>query len=153
MDKPLKLYRLVPIAAADDPNWLDAKSHGEVLVAARTARDAPIVATERELDFMDIDATPAQDKTTRMASAFRNEKLYTVIEVNNGREYRERGVVDDNQHQTDDNIKPVCIHTHDIAQVRHDVLPRRVTTGIFQLRNIADGVSFHPRWERSRKAR
>ncbi|TXI00155.1 MAG: hypothetical protein E6Q76_18850 [Rhizobium sp.] len=94
MDEPLKLYRLVPIAAADDPNWLDAKSHGEVLVAARTAGDARIVASERELDFMDIDAAPAEDKTTKMASVFRNEKLYTVIEVNNGKEYHERGVVE-----------------------------------------------------------
>jgi hypothetical protein len=94
MDEPLKLYRLVPIAADQDPNWLDAKSHGEVLVAARTAGDARIVAAERELDFMDIDAAPAEDKTTRMASVFRNEKLYTVIEVHNGKEYRKRGVVE-----------------------------------------------------------
>ncbi|MBB6488620.1 hypothetical protein [Rhizobium lusitanum] len=94
MDERLKLYRLVPIAADDDPNWLGAKSHGEVLVAARTAGDARIVATERELDFMDIDAAPAEDKTTKMASVFRNEKLYTVIEVNNGKEYHQRGVID-----------------------------------------------------------
>jgi hypothetical protein len=93
MDESLKLYRLVPIAAADDPNWLDAKSHGEVLVAARTPGDARIVAAERELDFMDIDAAPAEDKTTVMASVFRNEKLYTVIEVDNGRTHHERGVV------------------------------------------------------------
>ncbi|MFS8047603.1 hypothetical protein [Rhizobium sp. BR 314] len=94
MDERLKLYRLVPIAADDDPNWLGAKSHGEVLVAARTAGDARIVATERELDFMDIDAAPAEDKTTKMASVFRNEKLYTVIEVNNGKECHQRGVID-----------------------------------------------------------
>ncbi len=94
MDERLKLYRLVPIAAVDDPNWLGASSHGEILVAARTAGDARIVATERELDFMDIDAAPAEDKTTKMASVFRNEKLYTVIEVNNGKEYHHRGVID-----------------------------------------------------------
>ncbi|MGM4984441.1 hypothetical protein [Rhizobium sp. 11_C7_N12_5] len=94
MAEPLKLYRLVPIAADDDPNWLNAKSHGEVLVAARTSGDARIVASERELDFMDIDAAPAEDKTTNMASVFRNEKLYTVIEVDNGKEYHQRGVVD-----------------------------------------------------------
>lgn len=94
MAEPLKLYRLVPIAADDDPNWLNAKSHGEVLVAARTSGDARLVASERELDFMDIDAAPAEDKTTNMASVFRNEKLYTVIEVDNGKEYHQRGVVD-----------------------------------------------------------
>lgn len=54
MDKPLKLYRLIPIAADDNPNWTE----------------------------------------NRMVSVFRNEKLYTVIEVNNGKEYREHGVVD-----------------------------------------------------------
>jgi hypothetical protein len=43
---------------------------------------------------MDIDAAPAEDKTTKMASVFRNEKLYTVIEVNNGKEYHQRGVID-----------------------------------------------------------
>lgn len=94
MEEQLKLYRLVPIAADDDPNWLGAKSHGEILVAARTAGDARIVAAEQELDFMDVDAAPAEDKTTKMASVFRNEKLYTVIEVNNGKDYHERGVVE-----------------------------------------------------------
>lgn len=93
MDDPLKLYRLVPVAAANDPNWLGAKSHGEVLVAARTAGDARIVAAERELDFMEIDAAPAEDKTTKMASVFRNEKLYTVIEVSNGKHHHQRGVI------------------------------------------------------------
>lgn len=43
---------------------------------------------------MEIDAAPAEDKTTNMASVFRNEKLYTVIEVSNGREYKTRGVVE-----------------------------------------------------------
>lgn len=94
MDERLKLYRLVPVAADNDPNWLGGKSHGEVLVAARTAGDARIVAAERELDFMDIDAAPAEDKTTKMASVFRNEKLYTVIEVDNGKQYYRRGVID-----------------------------------------------------------
>jgi len=94
MDDPLKLYRLVPIAADNDPNWLGARSHGEILVAARTSGDARIVASERELDFMEIDAAPAEDKTTNMASVFRNEKLYTVIEVGNGKEYKTRGVVE-----------------------------------------------------------
>lgn len=93
MDERLKLYRLVPVAAPDDPNWLGAIAHGEVLVAARTAGDARIVAAEQELDFMDVDAAPAEDKSTSMASVFRNEKLYTVIEVDDGRTYHQRGVV------------------------------------------------------------
>src|SRR5690242_10564953 len=39
----LNVYRLVPIAEPDDPNWQNAPSHGEIVVAARTAGDARIV--------------------------------------------------------------------------------------------------------------
>jgi hypothetical protein len=58
------------------------------------AGDARIVASGRELDFMDIDAAPADDVTTVNASAFRSEKLYTVIEVESGRTDLERGVLE-----------------------------------------------------------
>ncbi|WP_234905762.1 hypothetical protein [Rhizobium rhizogenes] len=99
-DADMEIFRFLPwptrcqaIARADDPNWLSANSSGKILVAARTIGDARIVAAERELDFMDIDATPAGDKTTRMASAFCNEKLYPVIEVDDGNTYHERGVI------------------------------------------------------------
>ena len=85
MKEKFKLYRLVPIAAADDPNWQNNRSCGEVLVTARSAGDARIVATESEPDFQNTDAAPAEDKTTVMASVFRNEKLYTVIEDISGR--------------------------------------------------------------------
>jgi hypothetical protein len=90
----LNIYRLVPLAAPDDPNWDNAPSHGEVLVAARTTGDARIVAASRELDFMEIDASPAGGVTTTHASSFRNEKLYTVIEVERGREDVRRGVLE-----------------------------------------------------------
>lgn len=93
MEESLKLYRLVPVAAPNDPNWQNGKSHGEVLVAARSSGDARVVAAERELDFRDIDAAPAEDKTTVMASVFRNEKLYTVIKIDDGKTYHDRGVV------------------------------------------------------------
>jgi hypothetical protein len=93
MTDDLKLYRLVPIAAPGDPNWDNAPSHGEVVVAARTAGDARIVAAEAELDFLEIDSSPAEDKSTLMASAFRNEKLYTVIEELPRTHLSKRGVV------------------------------------------------------------
>lgn len=92
-DGPLNVYRLVPIAAASDPRWQNAPSQGEVVVAARTSGDARIVAAGGELDFMDIDAAPAEDVTTASASAFRSEKLYTVVEIERGRTDLARGVI------------------------------------------------------------
>jgi len=77
----LNVYRLEPVAPPTDPRWDKAPSHGSVLVAARTAGDARIVASGSEVDFLDIAALPGEDVTTRHASAFRDEKAYTVIEV------------------------------------------------------------------------
>ncbi|MFB9949461.1 hypothetical protein ACFFP0_11415 [Rhizobium puerariae] len=95
MREKLKIYRLVPLAAPDDPNWQNAPPHGEVVVRARTAGDARLVASDAELDFTEIDASPAEGNSTDMASAFRNEKLYTVIEDESGRYEADgrRGVV------------------------------------------------------------
>lgn len=76
----LKLYRLVPVAAPDDPNWDNAGNQGEILVRAFSPADARITAAEAELDFTEIDSLPAEGNSTRDASAFRNERLYTVIE-------------------------------------------------------------------------
>ncbi|MDM9623287.1 hypothetical protein A6U87_05950 [Rhizobium sp. AC44/96] len=90
----LNVYRLEPIASDSDLRWDNAPSHGIVVVAARTAGDARIVAAARELDFMEIDAAPAEDVTTFNASAFRDDKLYTVIEIEHGRRDLSRGVVE-----------------------------------------------------------
>jgi len=90
----LNVYRLEPTAAPSDPRWSNSPSMGVVTVAARTAGDARIVATGLELDFQEIDAAPADDVTTRNASAFRDETLYTVIELENGRVDLTRGVLD-----------------------------------------------------------
>lgn len=59
---------------------MDRPPEGEVIVRARTTGDARLVASEAELDFTEIDALPAQRNSTTMVSAFRSEKLYTVIE-------------------------------------------------------------------------
>jgi len=106
-NEPLNIYRLEPLAAADDPRWDRAPSHGIVIVAARTAGDARIVAANRELDFMEVDAAPAEDVTTANASAFRDEKLYSVTEIERGRNDIERGVVDGEI--SVDTIKPVQV--------------------------------------------
>ncbi|EUB97899.1 hypothetical protein PMI07_000459 [Rhizobium sp. CF080] len=80
MQDRLKIYRLVPTAAPNDPNWQNSPPHGEVVVRAKTAGDARLVASQAELDFMEIDASPSEGNSTEMASAFRSDKLYTVIE-------------------------------------------------------------------------
>lgn len=76
----LKLFRLVPIASATDTNWDIAPSQGEVVVRARSSGDARVVAAEAELDYMEIDALPGDGNSTTSSSAFRNEKLYTVVD-------------------------------------------------------------------------
>lgn len=90
----LNVYRLVPIAAADDPNWDNSPASGEVIVAARTAGDARIVATSRELDFTEVSSAPAEGVTTSNASAYRNEKLYSVVEIEQRRSDLKRGVLE-----------------------------------------------------------
>ena len=90
----LNIYRLEPIAAPDDPRWDNAPNQGTIIVAARSSGDARIVATGRELDFMEVDAAPAEDVTTSNASAFRDDKLYTVIEIARGRTDLKRGVLE-----------------------------------------------------------
>jgi hypothetical protein len=90
----LNIYRLEPIAKPDDPRWDNAPGHGAVVVAALTPGDARIVAAARELDFMEVDAAPAEDVTTVNASAFRDDKLYTVIEIDRNRRDLKRGILD-----------------------------------------------------------
>ncbi len=76
----LKLFRLIPVAAATDTNWDNAPNQGEVVVRARSSGDARVVAAEAELDYTEIDALPGDGNSTTSASAFRNEKLYTVVD-------------------------------------------------------------------------
>ncbi|NTF34791.1 hypothetical protein [Rhizobium skierniewicense] len=90
----LNIYRLEPTASPDDPRWQGVLPNGPVTVAARTSGDARIVASSREVDFMEIDSAPAEDVTTANASAFRDEKLYTVIEIEHGRTDVTRGVIE-----------------------------------------------------------
>jgi uncharacterized protein (UPF0264 family) len=77
----LKLYRLVPVAGANDPNWGNAEYQRAVVVCAFSPADARVVAAQAELDFTEIDASPAEGNSTRDASAFRNERLYAVVEM------------------------------------------------------------------------
>jgi hypothetical protein len=106
-DQTLHLYRLVPTASSDDPRWQNSPFQGEVLVAARNTGDARLVASGRELDFMEIDSAPADDVTTINASAFRDDKLYTVVVVDTDRTDLKRGVIEGEIRI--DTIRPVQI--------------------------------------------
>lgn len=78
---PLYAFRLEPVAGPEDPNWDLAPAHGIVTVNALSAADARIVAAEAEVDFLDTGALPGDGTTTRHASAFRTDKLYSVTRI------------------------------------------------------------------------
>ncbi len=80
-----RIFKLIPTAAADDPNWDRAPNQGEVVVRAASPADARLVASEAEPDFLGQDGKPGDGATTRFASAFRDEKLYSVIEIEDER--------------------------------------------------------------------
>ncbi|WP_454747764.1 hypothetical protein [Ciceribacter selenitireducens] len=96
MQDELNIYRLVPLAEPDDPNWQNSPYQGEVLVRARTTGDARVVAMEAEGDFLQSDAKPAEGVSTTNGSAFTDEKLYTVVREENSRHTRHgpRGVLE-----------------------------------------------------------
>ena len=91
----LRIYRLVPAADRSDPRWDLAPWQGEVTVRARSAADARLVAAQAEIDFPETGAKPGDGVKTDFASAFRDEKLYRVVEDGDGEfpEQGERGIV------------------------------------------------------------
>lgn len=80
MDR-LALYRLIPAALPDDPNWDRAPNRGEVVVRARTSGDARVVAAQAESE----EGRAGLFTTTVRASAFLDEKLYAVRDEPEGR--------------------------------------------------------------------
>ncbi len=78
------IYRLEPVAPPYDARWDQAPSLGTVIVAARTAGDARIVAAGAELDFQEIDALPAEEVSTRNASAFEMRRRTLSLKWNTG---------------------------------------------------------------------
>lgn len=78
-----RIYKLVPIARADDQNWDRATDQGVVTVRAVSSGDARIVATYAEAAALTLKANI--EATTQVnASAFRDSKLYTVVEDDSG---------------------------------------------------------------------
>mgnify|MGYP003146333748 CR=1 FL=1 len=75
----MPLWKIVPAASLDDPRWLDRRPWREVLVRAQTASMARLTASG-------LDRPPEADigvgnETDGFASAFDDEKLYWVTEV------------------------------------------------------------------------
>jgi hypothetical protein len=82
MVKPMTIYRLLPSAPADDPGWDLALNHGEVVVHAHSSGEARAIAALEEASIRAHGVPPTT--TQVVASAFRNEKLYTVVEDDSG---------------------------------------------------------------------
>lgn len=77
----LYAYRLVPAVGSEDTNWDLAPNHGVIEVNALSPADARVVAAEAEVDFLETDARPGDGTSTRHASAFRTDKLYSVVRI------------------------------------------------------------------------
>lgn len=73
----MPIYRLVPAAPINDPNWSRALNHGQVIVRAHSTGEARAIAALEEASIRYGGVPPTT--TQVVASAFRDEKLYTVI--------------------------------------------------------------------------
>ncbi|MDB5623174.1 MAG: hypothetical protein JWR39_1737 [Devosia sp.] len=77
------VYRLVPVAGPNDPNWGRAVPQGEVVVRALSSGDARVVASHGEAAAITLREPLA---TTQVeASALRDPKLYHVVQDTSGR--------------------------------------------------------------------
>lgn len=76
------IYRLIPVARPDDPNWDRALNQGEVVVRAMSTGDARVVAAYGESAAINLETPKATTKLS--ASAFRDVKLYTVVSDTSG---------------------------------------------------------------------
>lgn len=96
MAEQLALYRLEPVAEPEDPRWQGTRDPATLIVRARSPGDARLVAAESERDFLETDAKPSHGASTRFASLFFDDKLYSVHEVRSSPHPREgpRGVVE-----------------------------------------------------------
>jgi|SRR5690606_28086568 len=72
----MPVYRLVPIADADDPNWDRAINQGEIVVRAASSGEARAIAALAEAEA--ATGAPPLATTQVRASALMDEKLYAV---------------------------------------------------------------------------
>lgn len=74
----MPLWKIEPVADPDDARWLDHKIWREVIVRAPTAALARLAAARMELDHV---TPPAGNEEPSARSAFEDEKLYAVREI------------------------------------------------------------------------
>lgn len=81
----LRIFRLTPTAEPDDPRWSVALNHGTIRVRAESPAEARVIAARAETDFLDLPGRAGHHGTTpELASAFRDEKLYSCDEDDSG---------------------------------------------------------------------
>jgi len=80
----MQIFRLRPIADARDPSWDLSANRGEVIVRAKAAGDARLVAAEAELARAGDLARPKEEVFSIRTSAFMDDKLYGVSQVRGG---------------------------------------------------------------------
>ena len=79
----MPVYRLVPALPADDKRWAMAKYQGEIVVRAASTGEARAIAS---LEEANSSGSGFPRSTTQVvASAFRDELLYSVILDSSGR--------------------------------------------------------------------
>lgn len=77
----MPLWKIAPAADPDDPRWLDRTPWPEVLVRAETAAQARLVASGLDRPHERARAIGVGNESVGFASAFDDEKLYWVTEV------------------------------------------------------------------------
>ncbi len=86
----MPIYRLKPIAKADDKNWGRAFNHGEVVVRAHSTGEARAIAALEEASRL-TGGVP-RVTTQVQASALLDSNLYTVVLDTSG-EFADKGPV------------------------------------------------------------
>ncbi len=74
----MPLWKITPVAAADDPRWQDRKIWSQVIVRAPTAAMARVLASELERDPT---LPQVGNESLDFQSAFQDEKLYWVEQL------------------------------------------------------------------------
>lgn len=74
----MPLWKITPVAAADDPRWQDRKIWSQVIVRAQTAAMARVLASELERDPT---LPQVGNESLDFQSAFQDEKLYWVTQL------------------------------------------------------------------------
>lgn len=78
----MTIYRLMPTASPEDPAWDLSLNQGEVVVRAQSSGEARAIAALAEASLRT--ESDRLQTTQEVASAFRDEKLYTVHEDDSG---------------------------------------------------------------------